>query len=155
MQIEEKTLVDKAAKPKQILNLLKRDLGIETSYSAVHKAKEAILNGSADDHREQFLKIPDYLCRLQDPPLFTEIKTADSRFDSCFISSSAAKNAFFYCRKFVALDGTFTKNRFTQSPLLATTAGGNASLIILAWALVPTESEATWTLFLHSMHQAR
>jgi hypothetical protein len=51
--------LDKSFSTKQIIETLKRDTGIEYTYGAVHKAKEALLNESSEAQRAHFRQIPE------------------------------------------------------------------------------------------------
>ena len=76
------------------------------------------------------------------------------RFHSVFVAPGAARKVFQYMPRFVAVDGTFTKNRFIQILLLAAGIDANDQLVILAWAVAPNESQETRTWFLGHLLQA-
>jgi hypothetical protein len=148
--------VEKTTTPKQIIDMLQHETGMQFTYPAVHKAKEAILNESSDTQRSHFKQIPDYLAHIaeNDPTTIVHIETKDGRFDGCFISPGPARHAFQHCRKFVAMDGTFTKSRFVQCLLIAVCFDADDSIVILAWALVSGESQETWSWFLRHLYRA-
>ena len=52
---------------------------------------------------------------------------------------------------FVALDGTYLRNCFKQTLLLAVGRNGNNESWIMAWAIVESESEDSWTWFLERL----
>jgi hypothetical protein len=55
---------------------------------------------------------------------------------------------------FLSLDGTHARNGYKQIILLAIGRDCNNESILYAWALVETESTATWTWFLTLLEQA-
>ncbi|KAI9916301.1 hypothetical protein PsorP6_018166 [Peronosclerospora sorghi] len=94
-----------------------RKYGAKVSYQTAHKALEALRNESAEAQCEQFKFFPEYLRELQsaDTEAVVELSiTADNRFSKEFVCMGTARKAFIYCRKFVAVDGTFKKNRHVQ-----------------------------------------
>ena len=70
-------------------------------------------------------------------------------FQSLFVcpsaSCSTSQNG---CLSIIALDGTFTKNKFRQILLFAVSLDPNNEIVLLAWALMESESENSWRLFL-------
>ena len=73
------------------------------------------------------------------------------RFHSVFVAPGAARNAFQYMRRFVAVDGTFTKNRFVQILLLATGMDANDQLVIWRGLWFPMNPRkrgpGSWVIF--------
>lgn len=115
-----------------------------------------ILGNSASDSAEQFSKVTSYLDRLRevDPSGMIQLEEVDGQFLRCFIAPGPARNAFGHCRKFVAIDGTATKECFIQTLLLAIAMDAENQLVVLAWAVVPSESEDSWTWFLQRLVEA-
>ena len=101
--------------------------------------------------RDEFRKIPAYLevLKKEDPSGHFILKTdsVTERFQRLFISPSACRKIFRSCPRIVACDGTFTKSKFRQTLLFAVTIDGNDE-VVLAWALVESENEDTWSFFL-------
>lgn len=135
---------------------MRREFGATFGYSAILKAKESILHDSVAEQTLQFAQIPEYFRRLaaQDPGATANIQLVAGTFNRCFVAPSAARNAFRFCRPFVALDGTFLKTRFVQTLLLAATMDGANQLVLLAWGIVPSESQENWTWFLERFLEA-
>jgi transposase-like protein len=65
-----------------------------------------------------------------------------------FMAPGPTQQTLQYYRPFIALDGTFWKNRWDLTLLLAVTMDGNDEILPLAWVIVPTESLEEWTFFL-------
>ena len=60
---------------------------------------------------------------------------------------------FRHCPKFIACDGTFTKARFRQILLFATTIAGNDEIVLLAWAIVESKNEGSWLWLFEPLKQ--
>ncbi|KAI9919125.1 hypothetical protein PsorP6_011445 [Peronosclerospora sorghi] len=154
--------VDKDTMPKNIQCLLKMQLDVNIPFSTAHKVKEKIIHESAEDQSLQFQKVQPYIHLLQeaDPSTVVKSKTQaingsnEGRFHSVFIAPGAARQAFKHMRKFVVVDGTFTKNRFVQTLLLAVGRDANDQLVLLAWTVVLNECTDTWTWFMIALMTA-
>ena len=148
--------ISKDIKVKDVRSFFKHQLGTEIPYSTAHKAKEAVLNESADFQREheQLMKVDNDTLAVVKVQQEMYSGRVSERFHSVFVAPGAARKVFQYMPRFVAVDGTFTKNRFIQILLLATGMDANDQLVILAWAVVPNESQETWTWFLGHLLQA-
>ncbi|CAD6978236.1 unnamed protein product [Tilletia controversa] len=91
---------------------------------------------------------PDSVRFEKDPGAVTEHVTVDGTFTRAFLSPGPARRAWTACKPFMAVDGTFSKNKFNMVLLLAASMDADSNLVILAWALVTTESTDTWEWFL-------
>lgn len=151
-------IVNKNTPVKDVQRYLKQRIGSEIAYTTAHKAKETILNDSVDAQRSQFSFLHSYVDELLkvDPDTIAKIETREqsttdgsvARFHSIFVAPGAARHAFTKMRPFLAVDGTFTKNRFIQILLLAVGMDSQDQIVVLAWAVVPNESFETWSWFL-------
>ena len=105
--------------------------------------------------RDEFRKLPAYVevLKKEDPSGHFILKTdsATERFQRLFISPSACRKTFRSCPRIVACDGTFTKSKFRQTLLFAVTINENDEVVVLAWALVESENEDTWSFFLKKL----
>ena len=156
--------VNKDTKVKEIQQYFKHQSGIEIPYTTAHKAKEAVMNESTEAQREQFSLLHSYVEELKivDPDTMADLSISTesaavgvvSRFQSVFVAPGAARHAFRTMRRFIAVDGTFTKNRFIQTLLLAVGMDAEDQIQILAWAIVPNECQETWTWFLKRLDAA-
>lgn len=161
--LRDSMIVNKTTKVKDIQTLFKRS-GVEVGYTTAHKAKESLFNESVDAQRNQFSFLRSYVEELVkvDSDTIAKLKTQeefssdtpDSRFHSIFVAPGSARQAFTRMRPFIAVDGTFTKNRFIQILLLSVGMDAQDQLIILAWAVVPNECYETWSWFLHCLYES-
>ncbi|KAE8241166.1 hypothetical protein A4X06_0g7640 [Tilletia controversa] len=135
----------------QITVQLKKSYGIAPPQPTINKARHAIIGSALEDQQREFQYIRAWLARVQekDPDTIISHLVEDSRFSGAFLSPGAARLAWNQCKPFIAVDGTFTKNKFGMVLLLATSMDADSNLIILAWALVRSESQDKWNWFLH------
>ena len=82
----------------------------------------------------------------------TAIETDDvAHFLHCWVVSKATKQAFSYCRKFVAMDGTFMKAHHKLVLLAVIAVDGNGETLPIAWSLIQVENTLNWDWFLHGI----
>ncbi|KAE8222276.1 hypothetical protein CF326_g8408 [Tilletia indica] len=154
--IQDCMVVDYSTKDAQIAAQLKLTYGIDLASSTVNKARVSLIGTDSQLQEREFQQVEAWLTSVKtaDPKATTGHMSESGKFHSAFLASGAAKKAWEHCKPFVAVDGTFTKNRFNMVVLLAATMDADSNLVILAWALVPTESQATWEWFLGLLLQA-
>lgn len=68
-----------------------------------------------------------------------------------FVSPSPARTFFHHSRPLLTLDGTYSRAHNTYNLLLASTSDCEGHIVILAWALVKSESTATWSWFCQNL----
>lgn len=71
-----------------------------------------------------------------------------------FICPHEAQLSFIQCRNFSAVDGTLLKAQFVQTLLLAGGIDANGHNVLLAWAVVESESGASWEYFFAHLKRA-
>ena len=124
-------------------------------YPVAHKVLQVLQRKDIEVERDEFRKLPAYLevLKKEDPSGHFILKTdpATERFQRLFVSPSACQNTFRFCPKIIACDGTFTKSKFRQTLLFAVTIDGNDEVVVLAWALVESENEDSWSFFLKEL----
>ncbi|KAE8187091.1 hypothetical protein CF336_g6715 [Tilletia laevis] len=142
--------IDHKTTDAQVLAQLKQIHGITLLQNTVNKARNAVIGSAKAAQQEEFRYIEAWLIRLseKDPGAVTEHVTVDGTFTRTFLSPGPARRAWTACKPFMAVDGTFTKNKFNMVLLLAASMDADSNLVILAWAFVPTESTDTWEWFL-------
>ena len=125
------------------------------NYQAAHKVLQVLQKKDIALERDEFRKLPAYVevLKKEDPSSHFILKTgsATERFQRLFISPSACRKTFRSCPRIVACDRTFTKSKFRQTLLFAVTIKGNDEVVVLAWALVESENEDTWSFFLKEL----
>ena len=108
---------------------------------------------SLDSHRRSFQQLSSFLQAIKDtnPDTYTHLALSNNRFHRLFICPVTSRTSFAFCRKFIAVDGTFLKGRFIQTLLLATTIDANNNILLLAWGIVESENVESWSYFLNHL----
>jgi zinc finger SWIM domain-containing protein 3 len=139
---------DHTIKPRQIM-AIEKSCGNDVSYKQSWRALIAAQGEALGDDIKSFQKIPAFLGRIAqaDHSTYYHLESKDGAFHRLFLAPGPTQKAFQYCRRFIAFDGTFWKNRWDLTLLLAVTMDGNDEILPLAWAIVPTESNQHWNFF--------
>lgn len=147
--------VTRHTKPKDIVDLVRVQFGEKIDYQVALVARNALATDSLEAHRQSFQQLPSFLRAIKDtnPNTYTNLTlTGDAnRFHRLFICPDVSRASFSFCRKFIAIDGTFLKGRFIQTLLLATTIDANHNILLLAWGIVESENVESWTYFLNHL----
>jgi hypothetical protein len=86
--------------------------------------------------------------------LSIENREGTHRFQRVFICPSVSRETFRHCRTLIAMDGTFMKDIFNLTVLLAVTTDAQNHNVLLAWAVVEGENEHAWRFFLSNLQTA-
>ena len=130
---------------------------VSITYDAAKRAKKYLLGDDLESQAMQFRLLPAYMdaVRIADPQAHVCLSVEDREGTSCFqrlfICPSISCEAFRYCRSFIAMGGTFTKEIFNLTILLAASVDANNHSVLLAWAVVESENESSWRFFLSNL----
>ncbi|KAE8218850.1 hypothetical protein CF319_g7347 [Tilletia indica] len=141
---------------KEIAQQLKHLKGYQAEKDAIYKAKSAILNEAYGDEVGSFKRLPAYVERLQaaDPGTHAVLEVKHGVFERIFVCPGACRLALDKCRHWLAIDATFMKTKYQMRLKLAAGMNGTGSLILLAWALTPGETEDNWHWFMDNLRQS-
>lgn len=147
--------ISRTTRPKDIQLAIEHYHGQKIGYQAANNTLKTLRDRGIEQEREQFRQLTAYLELLHkaDPVGCFEIciNQVNSRFQRLFICPSASTEVYYSTPRFLACDGTFTKNSFRQTLLLATTIDGNNEIVVLAWALVESENGDSWAWFFEKL----
>lgn len=146
--------VTRKTKPQHIVDHVRVQFGEKIDYQVALLARNALATDSLDSHRTSFQQLPGFMRAIQEnnPDTYTDlVVTHVNRFHRLFICPMVSRSSFAFCRKFIAIDGTFLKGRFIQTLLLATTIDANHNILLLAWAIVESENIDSWSYFLRHL----
>ena len=148
--------VHRGTQPHDIVNCVKVQFGECIDYKVVLRVRNRLASDSLQEHRNSFEKLPSFIQAIKatNPDTYSHLFTQNNRFIRIFICPQPSRTSFLFCRKFIALDGTFLKGRFIQTLLLATTLDANHNILLLAWAIVESENIDSWRYFLDHLTQA-
>jgi hypothetical protein len=142
-------------KPRDVMEAVQKHLNARLKYGSAHKVLLSLQGKDIDIERDQFRLLPAYieLLKKRDPDgrYFLSRDDNTARFQRIFVCPSACKKQFPLGPAFIAMDGTFTKNKFRQTILFAVMLDGNNEVSLLAWAVVESENEASWRFFLSQL----
>lgn len=113
-----------------------------------HRVGEAVINEVYEDEIDSFGLIPDLFKRIgllddkqnttHGTRLCVDQETGES--EACTIAPAPSIWSLTYLRLLVALNGTHVGSRFKLILLTAMAVDATSQIVILSWALVPSES---------------
>jgi len=77
-----------------------------------------------------------------------KFKQNNDVFEAAAVFPMATRLTWEYCRSLLYLDGTHCSSKYGGILLLASTTDADENTLVLAWAIVPTESKEWWQWFL-------
>jgi hypothetical protein len=143
-------------RPVDIILDVKRELGVDITYSKALRAREAAFELNNGTHEDAYKNLPQYCQDLEavDPKTKAVVeRTADNKFHRMFLCHGACAVGFVYCRPLLGLDGTHLKSKYKGILLAATATDANGQLFPLAYAIVSIENDDNWLWFLRLLHE--
>ncbi|KAE8701800.1 hypothetical protein F3Y22_tig00110505pilonHSYRG00203 [Hibiscus syriacus] len=101
-------------------------------------------------HKGQYSKIYDYLGEMgsSNPGSTTILKLDNRVFERMYICLQACKEGFKGCRPIIIIDGCHLKGYYGGTLLAAVGIDGNDNIYPIAYVIVESENESSWTWFL-------
>ena len=152
--------VTKKTTPSQIIYAVKLHHKVPITYAAAKRAKKNLLGDDLENQAMQFRLLPAYVDAVCTTDLQAHVRLSVEdrermrRFQGLFICPSISRGAFSHCRSFLAMDGSFIKEIFNLTILLAASIDVNNHSVLLAWAIVESENESSWRFFLSNLRAA-
>ncbi|KAF8394741.1 hypothetical protein HHK36_020958 [Tetracentron sinense] len=139
-------------KPKEIVNDIRQDLGIEVPYSMAWRGIKIAKEDLQGSYEEAYNHLP-WLCKklVETNPgsVATLITRDDLSFHRMFIAFHASLYGFQSgCRPLLFLDTMPLQSRYQGELLTATTVDGNGEIFPVAFAIVDVVSDDNWNWFL-------
>lgn len=137
------------------IQTMMQNRGVEISYFNAWMGKQLATNQLRGDHVESFKLLPAYLYMLEqvNPGSTTHLKiNSDNSFKYMFLEYRACTSGL-YMRKVISVDGTHLTRKYKGVLLVATAQDGNHHQYPIAWAVVDSETEASWTWFFEKLHE--
>lgn len=167
----------------QAVDAIKFHHGYDISLRQAQKILQELKNQTYLQQEKDYAKIPAYLEALRaayieemdymddengpGPQLDRDLRVTrgegfhvdfktdpNNRFKRVFISPPHSAMIFEYSLPFLALDGTYIRNCFHQTLLVASCRDSNNNIFPLAWAIVESENKDSWTWFLVQLKTA-
>ncbi|CAH9075916.1 unnamed protein product [Cuscuta epithymum] len=156
--VKEKLRVFPNYKPKDIVNDIKEEYGIQLNYFQAWRGKEIAKEQLQGSYKEAYSQLPIFCEKVMESNVgsyATFTTKEDSSFHRLFVSFHASLFGFEQgCRPLLFLDGIFLKSKYQGNLLVATAADGNDGAFPVAFAVVDTESEDNWHWFLLQLKAA-
>lgn len=156
--IKEKLKVFPNYKPKDIVNDIKQDYGIQLNYFQAWRGKEIAKEQLQGSYKEAYNQLPFFCEKIMETnpgSLATFTTKEDSSFHRLFVSFHASLCGFIQgCRPLLFLDSTPLKSKYQGSLLAATAADGDDGVFPVAFAVVDAETDDNWHWFLIQLKSA-
>ncbi|XP_062081734.1 uncharacterized protein LOC133788316 [Humulus lupulus] len=156
--IKEKLKVFPNYKPKDIVNDIKQEYGIQLNYFQAWRGKEIAKEQLQGSYKEAYNQLPYFCEKIMEtnPGSLANFTTKeDSSFHRLFVAFHASLYGFQQgCRPLIFLDGVPLKSKYQGNLLAATAADGDDAVFPLAFAVVDAETDDNWNWFLLQLKSA-
>ncbi|KAL0454574.1 UNVERIFIED_CONTAM: hypothetical protein Slati_0796600 [Sesamum latifolium] len=156
--IKEKLKVFPNYKPKDIVNDIKQEYGVQLNYFQAWRGKEIAKEQLQGSYKEAYSQLPFFCEKIMETnpgSLATFSTKDDSNFHRLFVSFHVSLYGFEQgCRPLLFLDSIFLKSKYQGSLLAATAADGDDGFFPVAFAIVDMESDDNWNWFLQQLKAA-
>ncbi|XP_060960889.1 uncharacterized protein LOC133031416 [Cannabis sativa] len=125
------------------------------TYWRAWKGKKIANNLLRGSPKLSFPNLPAYLYmgRKMNPGTITHLEVdEESKFKYVFIAYATCIKGFRCMRKIIVVDGTWLKSRYKGVILIAMAQDGNFHQYPIAWGVVDSENDASWSWFLTKLH---
>ncbi|XP_031406488.1 uncharacterized protein LOC116215062 isoform X2 [Punica granatum] len=156
--IKEKLRVFPNYKPKDIVNDIKQEYGIQLNYFQAWRGKEIAKEQLQGSYKEAYSQLPLFCEKIMETnpgSLATFTTKEDSSFHRLFVSFHASLSGFRQgCRPLLFLDSTPVKSKYQGMLLAATAADADDDVFPIAFAVVDSETDENWHWFLVQLKSA-
>ncbi|XP_058000584.1 uncharacterized protein LOC110632612 [Hevea brasiliensis] len=156
--IKEKLKVFPNYKPKDIVNDIKQEYGIQLNYFQAWRGKEIAKEQLQGSYKEAYNQLPLFCEKITETnpgSLATFTTKEDSSFQRLFVSFHASLYGFLQgCRPLLFLDSIPLKSKYQGTLLAATAADGDDGVFPVAFAVVDAETDDNWHWFLLQLKTA-
>lgn len=156
--IKEKLKLFPSYKPKDIVNDIKQEYGIQLNYFQAWRGKEIAKEQLQGSYKEAYSQLPIFCEKIMasNPGSLATFATKDdSSFHRLFVSFHASLYGFQQgCRPLLFLDSIAVKSKYQGTLLAANGADGNDGVFPVAFAVVDSETDDNWRWFLFQLKSA-
>ncbi|GAB2246365.1 hypothetical protein Droror1_Dr00001858 [Drosera rotundifolia] len=156
--IKEKLKVLPNYKPKDIVNDIKEEYGIQLNYFQAWRGKEIAKEQLQGSYKEAYGQLPIFCDKIMESnpgSLATFTTKDDSSFHRLFVSFYALLYGFEQgCRPLLFLDSIAVKSKYQGTLLAATAADGDDAAFPVAFAVVDSETDDNWRWFVLQLKSA-
>ncbi|WOG82738.1 hypothetical protein DCAR_0101906 [Daucus carota subsp. sativus] len=145
-------------KPRDIVEDIKNEYGIQLNYFQAWRGKEIAKEQLQGSYKEAYGQLPslcDSIMETNPGSLATFTTKDDSSFHRLFVSFHASIYGFQHgCRPLLFLDSVTLNSKYQGTLLTATAADGNDGVFPVAFAVVDAETNDNWHWFLVQLKNA-
>lgn len=156
--IKEKLKVHPNYKPKDIVNDIKEEYGIQLNYFQAWRGKEVAREQLQGSYKEAYSLLPILCEKIMESnrgSLATFMTKDDSSFHRLFVSFHASLYGFLQgCRPLLFLDSVSLKSKYQGMLLAATAADADDNVFPVAFSVVDSETDENWRWFLLQLKSA-
>ncbi|XP_060974703.1 uncharacterized protein LOC133039773 [Cannabis sativa] len=140
--------------PKSLAGFMREEMKVQVSYWKAWKGKQWAQNLIRGTAKENFALLPSYCHMLKraNPCTVTHIELdLENKFKYFFMALGVAIRGFTYMRKVIGIDAAWIKTKHKGVLLVATTQDSEYHSYPIAWGLVDSENNTSWTWFLEKL----
>ena len=145
-------------RPAALRDMMRTDHSVPISYWTAWKSREIAIENWRGNAEESYSTLPSYLQHLAiaNPGTTVALETnkgpgSVQRFKYLFLSFGASIKGLSFMRKVIIIDGTHLKGKFAGCLLTASAQDGNYQIFPIAFGIVDSENDASWTWFFHKL----
>ncbi|XP_015077183.1 uncharacterized protein LOC107021102 [Solanum pennellii] len=143
--------------PSDIINDIREMYGVEISYQQAWRAKERALELIRGKPADGYRNMPRYIYMLETVYLNSYIRMHKSEYNEfmyLFISLRPMMRGFEFCRPVVVVDASHLSGAYRGTFVSASTLDGAGCILHLAYGVVDTENDCSWTWFFQQFKNA-
>ncbi|KAK8583177.1 hypothetical protein V6N13_021889 [Hibiscus sabdariffa] len=143
-------VADRNLKPAALREVVMHDYVFPVPQSKCYRVRKMALEIIEGKHKSQYSRLYDYLIelRLSNLGTTTVCKLDDKVFERVYICLQACKKGFKACRPIICLDGCHLKGYDQGHILAAVRIDANDCIYPIAYAVVDSENNSSWSWFL-------
>ncbi|XP_022154923.1 protein FAR1-RELATED SEQUENCE 4-like [Momordica charantia] len=146
------TDVSRTYRPKDIMQDIREEYGVNMSYDKAWRSSEEALRLIRGDPASSYGLLPAYgeAVKIMNPGTIFELELDDSKyFKYVFMAMGQSIRGFMCCiRPVLVIDGAHLKGKYGGVLLTASAVDANNQIYSVAFAIVGSESVASWAWFM-------
>ncbi|XP_060200140.1 uncharacterized protein LOC132628373 [Lycium barbarum] len=143
--------------PGDIMDDVKNEFDVDVSYMLAWRAREKAMNDLRGDPAASYNKLSAYVYILDKTYSGSHVKmhkSCENEFLYFFVALKAYIKEFECCRPIVVMDGAHLKSTYNGTFVSASTLDGAGNILPLAYGLIDSENDKSWTWFFEQFKQA-
>ncbi|XP_010314417.2 uncharacterized protein [Solanum lycopersicum] len=143
--------------PRDIIDDIREYYGVQISYQQAWRAKKRALSMIRGKSSAGYRRLPRYIHNLKTvyPNSYIRMhKTEEDKFMYLFIALRPFIREFNYCTPVAVVDDSHLSGAYKETFVLASTLDGACCIFPLAYGVVDTENDCSWTWFFKQFKHA-